>query len=82
MYFQDKNPYNPYNFRVKKSQSVQSVHFGHPVYTTFISQPVRKKAIVNIAPIRPGSVDPHILADLDTHQGSQNIADPDPKHCL
>jgi len=39
--FQDKNPYNlktnpynPYNFRVKKNQSVQSVHFGHPADNT------------------------------------------------
>ena len=30
VYFQDKNPYNPYNFRVKNKKSVQSVHFGHP----------------------------------------------------
>ena len=30
VYFQDKNQYNPYNFRVKNKKSVQSVHFGHP----------------------------------------------------
>ena len=43
VYFQDKNPYNPYNFRVtnKKTRTilglqikkfVQSVHFGHPAF--------------------------------------------------
>ena len=40
--------------------------------------------LVDILPLRAGSVDPHIFADLDP--GSQNLADPtdpdpDPKHC-
>ena len=45
MFFQAKNPYNPYNlkknpynlynpynFRAKKKKSVKSVHFGHPAF--------------------------------------------------
>ena len=36
--------------------------------------------LVDILPLGSGSVDPHIFADPDP--GSQNLADPDPKHCL
>ena len=42
VYFQDKNPYNPYNLKkirtirtilgLQNKKSVQSVHFGHPLY--------------------------------------------------
>ena len=35
--------------------------------------------LVDILPLGSGSVDPHIFADPDP--GSQNLADPDPKHC-
>ena len=34
---------------------------------------------VDILPLGSGSVDPHNFADPD--QGSQNLTDPDPKHC-
>ena len=36
--------------------------------------------MVDILPLGSGSVDPHIFADPDP--GSQNLADPDPKHWL
>ena len=35
--------------------------------------------LVDILPLGSGSVDPHIFADPDPE--SQNLADPDPKHC-
>ena len=36
--------------------------------------------LVDILPLGSGSVDPHIFEDLDPDPGSQNLADPDPKH--
>ena len=36
--------------------------------------------LVDILPLGPGSVDRNIFEDMDP--GSQNLADPDPKHCF
>jgi len=36
--------------------------------------------LVDILPLGSGSMDPHIFADLNPDPGSQNLADPDPKH--
>jgi len=49
----------------------------------FRSKKLFLQFLVDILPLRPGSVDPHIIADPDPDPGSQNLADPtdpDPKH--
>jgi len=38
--------------------------------------------LVDILPLGSGSVDPHIFADPNPDSGSQNLADPNPKHFL
>ena len=37
--------------------------------------------LVDIFSLVSEFVDPHIFADPDPDPGSQNLADPDPKHC-